>query len=186
MIKRERKPSFITPEAVERKNKILELLSQGKSYQKVANDFDISRQRVQQIVSPRRLSIGIGICSKCGQERQLHRHHSDYLKEDYKLLCLSCHKEEHHKRFCVDCGIHISYGQRCKVCRYLFYRVNIICFTCEAEFNVQRSYYKYIMSRYPDKKWFCSRHCSGQYLGKNYGFGVSPEHCTSVKINSEA
>ena len=91
------------------KEEMLKMRLSGATYQAVANKASISRQRVQQLLSPpsyiRNLVIkrAGGRCQKCGIScvRLGHVHHVGNSIEDYDdtdnllFLCCSCHRQAH-------------------------------------------------------------------------------------------
>lgn len=92
------------------KAKMLELRLDGRSYQYIANEAGITRQRVQQILSPpasiRNFVVAKfnGRCNRCGifVGASGHVHHNgDLAIENYddpnnlELLCLVCHRKAH-------------------------------------------------------------------------------------------
>jgi predicted transcriptional regulator len=85
----------------ERKNKILQLKQLGASYKQIAKELGVSRQRVQQLISPSENDAtkirSNGICEECGKKTtQLHIHHISYWPEQKtKNLCASCHRNAH-------------------------------------------------------------------------------------------
>lgn len=94
----------------EQRELALALKLQGYSYGAIAAEFGISRQRVQQIVSPpkevrnRIVQQANGYCQKCGiwTGRSGHVHHKgSETMEDFndidnlQLLCPSCHRLTH-------------------------------------------------------------------------------------------
>lgn len=73
---------------------IIRLKSEGVPYSKIAPEFGVSRQAIQQLIRPK---IDNGrICQNCGNEHpNIHRHHVNYETEEIKLLCPKCHRMEH-------------------------------------------------------------------------------------------
>lgn len=76
--------------------------SNGMTYAQIGESMGISRQRVQQLISPTEKEREQIIqengrrCHKCGKSKgKLEIHHTDYLKGDTIYLCLSCHRKEH-------------------------------------------------------------------------------------------
>ena len=98
----------------------------GESYQSIADRADVSRQRIQQILSPppviRRSVVAKakGKCENCGVKvgRSGHVHHIDNEGENYQdienlqLLCPSCHRKVHcqasHSEESVARGVRLS------------------------------------------------------------------------------
>ena len=91
------------------KEKMIEMKLNGNTYSQIAKELNISRQRVQQIISPPKelrdyiVKKYSGLCAKCGIQvnRAGHIHHTSSTDENYNdidnliLLCLSCHRAEH-------------------------------------------------------------------------------------------
>ena len=94
---------------VQRQSEILENRFAGLTYAQIARKLGISRQRVQQLISPppyvRKLVIdkASGECEICGLRvnGSGHVHHKSCKGEDYndvenlQLLCISCHRKQH-------------------------------------------------------------------------------------------
>ena len=71
------------------------LKASGMTYQQVADEIGVSRQRIQQAMKihgvPRE-----GICEKCKMfSPVLHCHHLNYLTDDFEILCPTCHRKTH-------------------------------------------------------------------------------------------
>jgi hypothetical protein len=92
------------------KQEMLLMRLEGKTYQEIALKANISRQRVQQLLSPPKQIRDIvikkseGLCSSCGifVGKSGHVHHKGAeLEENYQdienleLLCCSCHRKAH-------------------------------------------------------------------------------------------
>jgi len=109
------------------KHAMLIMRLDGYTYQEIANKAGVSRQRVQQLLSPPQVIRNIaykrasGRCQSCGVlvGKSGHVHHmgSNGGEEDYndvdnlQLLCLSCHRKIHvtpvranEQKMCPDCG----------------------------------------------------------------------------------
>lgn len=92
-----------------RKADILKMRLQGMTYKQIGEVLDISRQRVQQLISPplyiRKLIFhkAWGKCELCGAPVGWsgHIHHKGNTEEDYndivnlQFLCQSCHVKAH-------------------------------------------------------------------------------------------
>jgi DNA-directed RNA polymerase subunit RPC12/RpoP len=94
----------------ERNRRIREEAATGRTYQEIADQFGISRQRVDQIIKPRRHNVRRGTnrkiengqikrprrCPVCETRGPVEAHHPDYTKPDYiEWRCVRCHKAEH-------------------------------------------------------------------------------------------
>ena len=88
---------------------MIQLRLDGYSYAEIATRTGLSRQRIQQIVSPppyvRQLIVAkfAGLCARCGLivGKSGHVHHKDGAQEDFndvdnlELLCRGCHRRAH-------------------------------------------------------------------------------------------
>ena len=92
------------------KKKLLQLRLEGMTYQAIATEVGVSRQRIQQLLSPptsiREFVVNkfSGRCNRCGIIVGLsgHVHHKGDLNEEsysdinsLELLCLGCHRKTH-------------------------------------------------------------------------------------------
>jgi len=91
------------------KKKLLELRLKGMTYQAIANEVGVSRQRIQQLLSPpEAVRVYVvnkyhGCCKECGLlvGNTGHIHHIGGNEENYndienlELLCMSCHRVKH-------------------------------------------------------------------------------------------
>lgn len=82
---------------------------EGLTYQQIANTVGVSRQRIQQLLSPPKeirdyvIRKFNGKCVDCGIQvgKSGHVHHNNGDEENYndienlELLCISCHKRRH-------------------------------------------------------------------------------------------
>jgi len=94
------------------KKKLLELRLKGMTYQAIANEAGVSRQRIQQLLSPpEAVRVYVvnkyhGCCKECGLlvGNTGHIHHEGGNEENYndienlELLCISCHRIKHSTR----------------------------------------------------------------------------------------
>jgi len=140
------------------KQELLQERISGKTYSQIAKDAGISRQRIQQILSPPKEIQRIvrqrqqGLCVRCGKELRMsgHIHHKE-LKEDYndisnlELLCISCHRLEHCEIVYLECS----------VCGKRFHSRDV---RARVRRNISGLY-------------FCSKACQGKWLSDSYGFG---------------
>lgn len=94
----------------ERLDVAIEMKLSGSSYQKIAQHFGISRQRIQQILRPKRatrlklIALTYGACEGCGiLIGEAHGHFHHLLKsgipfndcENLQFLCMLCHRRVH-------------------------------------------------------------------------------------------
>ena len=181
------------------KKEMLHLKLEGRTYQYIANRAGVSRQRIQQILSPPKLVRDIvvskynGYCSKCGLfvGKSGHVHHNSDNDEDYddienlELLCLSCHRRAHGNnkvKICLNCGSeYYSHYGRSKYCSRKcwsdYCKVELICGVCGRNFKLSKSEFggrsrrRKILNLY-----FCSKRCHGSYWGRNFGRGSCHMH----------
>lgn len=89
----------------------------GQTYSAIAKELGISRQRVQQIISPRSEPVR-GNCAKCGSKELIHRHHTSYVNNITENLCVSCHGKQTNRKNgmeddvirCVDGNSHVPFA----------------------------------------------------------------------------
>src|SRR3972149_3861748 len=107
------------------REELLKLRLDGCTYQSIADKAGISRQRVQQLLSPPKAIRDIvcsradGRCQRCDVQvgKSGHVHHTGNARENYndldnlQLLCVSCHKAAHSyplkayvANMCPKCG----------------------------------------------------------------------------------
>ncbi len=104
----------------ERQEAILKARFAGLTYEQIGKMFGVSRQRIQQVISPppyiRNIVVeqAYGKCQECGivVNGSGHVHHGSCMGEDYndienlRLLCISCHRIEHagvYTHHCLRC-----------------------------------------------------------------------------------
>ena len=174
---------------------MMTLRLEGRTYQYIADEAGVTRQRIQQILSPppaiRNYVIEKynGLCGGCGiyVGTSGHVHHSkengeiDYDdKENLKLLCISCHRKEHvtpPKFQCLYCKKPIRKGIFCDAtCFSLYHTTTLTCSFCGETFSLRTSEAYDRTTRSNSGMIFCTNKCQGKWIGKNYGFGVYPEH----------
>lgn len=129
-------PSALAESA--RNTEIVRLFSLGRSMAALSRQFEITRQRIDQIVQPAKakaraqLSRAIergevergGCCAMCGATDDIEAHHDDYgLPLAVRWLCVQCHHEHHD-------------GQRISYRRHPRRRVVRTCAGCGAGFRV--------------------------------------------------
>ena len=91
-----------------------------------------------------------------------------------KYKCLNCGKIVYRTspvRFCS--------GE----CRRKYNIIQVSCSECGALFPLGRYDLNDRTKNHKISEIFCSRKCFGRYVGRNYGFGAHPEHC-SIKARS--
>jgi len=186
-----------------RNKEMLELLLDGKTYQQIGDQFNVSRQRVQQILSPPKYIRDIVIrrdgerCSLCGiiVGQSGHIHHKDTTNgenyediENLQLLCISCHRKKHSTlRYCKNCGKEFTgVGLYCSdECKDIYHnktcKTELVCANCGKAFVRGNGAVKsrLIPSQQKQKRtndYFCSRQCQGKYIGRTFGFVSHPEN----------
>lgn len=93
-----------------RNQEIVRRVAAGERMGAVAEDYDISRQRVEQIVNAdrqaaRRATLDVDIpsglpCERCGVEEAQEKHHPDYSDpERLQFLCRPCHHKADRERW---------------------------------------------------------------------------------------
>jgi endogenous inhibitor of DNA gyrase (YacG/DUF329 family) len=166
----------------------------GHSYQQIGEKAGVSRQRIQQILSPpsgvRELIVGKyhGLCQDCGiyVGNSGHIHHIGNNGENYndienlELLCVSCHRRKHKdpskERCCISCGKPVEHHNLyCKECFHKAHYVTLTCAVCGKSFEREKSQYNPKKKRIL-KEYFCSKVCYGVWLGRNHGFGVNTQN----------
>ncbi len=187
------------------KKEMLMLRLEGRTYKYIADKAGVTRQRIQQVISPppairdyivRKYN---GYCMVCGIHVGLsgHVHHlGSNNGEDYndidnlELLCLSCHRTKHAiPKKCKGCGTEIRglrkyCSEKCRRSYYdRLYKVELVCANCEKPFLRGGSAVRGRLApshskRNRSNRYFCSRRCQGEYIGKNYGFAAHPENRT--------
>lgn len=95
---------------VDRNRRIREEAATGRTYQEIADEFGISRQRVDQIIKPDVArargqafdAVAAGklrrpdVCPLCGATGEIHAHHADYSRPlDVEWMCEPCHHAAH-------------------------------------------------------------------------------------------
>ena len=166
------------------KREMLKLRLEGRTYQYIANKSGITRQRIQQILSPppsiRKYIVEkyASLCADCGiyVGSSGHVHHNgingedDFEdKENLRLLCISCHRRKHAKppQFqCRYCGKAIGKGIFCdSKCLSLYHTATLICSYCGKSFEVNTSKAYSRTERSQSGLIFCSKKCQGKWLG---------------------
>ena len=162
---------------LERNKEMLRQRLEGYSYKSISRSFNLTRQRVQQILSPpRQIKEFIfgkynNCCSECGLfvGRSGHIHHIGNNGEDYqdidnlKLLCISCHRKAHNnsERICPYCKRTFrGGGDYCnRKCNRDSHRTKLPCATCGKEFVILKSRLERKKKRNKTGKVVCSGKC---------------------------
>lgn len=179
---------------------ILDYRLSGMTYEAIGKELGVSRQRVQQIISPPEhirntiVQRANGKCQRCGVivDGSGHVHHIGNISENYnddenlELLCISCHRIAHNVyRPCPQCGRDIPQCKTnifCSVkCRTDFCLVKIPCEVCGQFKAYRKKHIDWRQKHGMQKHFFCSRKCLGIWLGENHGFGVYPYHIRRKK-----
>ena len=184
---------------------ILEDRFAGLTYGQIAGKLGISRQRVQQLISPpsyiRQLIVdrARGKCQICGLQvnGSGHVHHKSCIGEDYndtenlQLLCVSCHRKQHGKLkpACLQCGQPVTsyHGKYCSAeCYSLYCRTNhiikFVCFYCGKEYAVGFSKGNNRIKHNQSGMFFCSKQCQGKWFAESHGFVAHPENIGGKKM----
>ncbi len=187
---------------MERQSEILEARFAGLTYAQIARKLGISRQRVQQLISPppwvRSIVVNRagGNCQDCGLlvNGSGHVHHKACDGEDYNdvanlvLLCVSCHRIAHVgvRSICLQCGQPTNGLRRyfcSKKCWSLYHKTTMTCSSCGKEYELQTSQASARIKRNESGKYFCSKECQGKHTGRNYGFVKHPKNIGPHKIS---
>ena len=171
------------------KKQVLKLRLDGMTYQQIGSMFSVSRQRIQQILSPPPEIKQViqdrfeGKCAICGilvgGKGHLHHRNNNGMEhyqdvDNLQLLCISCHRREHKKPpkyFCPQCGRPIRGEGFCSwECHREYCKISHKCSECGRVFTVPHpSELRARISLSKSKLIFCSKKCQGRWLGKNYG-----------------
>ena len=161
---------------------MLKLRLDGRPYQYIADRAGLTRQRIQQILSPpipvRDFVVGKydGYCANCGiyVGRIGHVHHKGANEEeDYNdidnliLLCASCHRRRHSNSLpshCLNCGKVIKGRVFCnKECLRQYheraFRKTLVCSYCGKDFSLGTSVAYWRRQKSKSGLCFCSREC---------------------------
>ena len=115
-------------------------------------EFDITRERVRQILAEHNLPT------------------SHYIQRTF--ICNQCGKEYY--RLGSPCDTQLFCSLQCK---HNYYRSpTLICEVCGKPFQRLIAEIRAAINRNGLRHVFCSRQCMGKWFGKNYGFGIFPEH----------
>jgi len=151
----------------------------GKTYAQIARENNISRQRVQQIISPdKKVRLEIlkkynYCCAECGLYvgDSGHVHHKENNRNynnihNLYLLCQPCHRRAHAKEKIV-------------IKKKIVPKIMLICTNCGLKFT--SSDIKSRIRRNHSGNFYCSRYCQGKWLATTAGWGSR----NNVKINSK-
>lgn len=154
--------------------------AKGLSYADIAQRFGLSRQRIQQIFSPKSKTMfaiadrAKALCEECGVFDQFgHYHHKVYefdilnSVENILYLCNSCHLSKNGtKHYCKNCGKQVkSWLSYCsKGCAVAFHSVTHKCSNCQKVFTLNASQ-KVRIRASQSGLIFCSKRCQGTYVG---------------------
>lgn len=170
-----------------RRQQAIELKVAGYTYAEIGAIMGVSRQRVEQIISPtKEVLLKVrrrtnGLCALCGNELTTIHHKSSVQTaadfdspENMVLLCKSCHKiaDVVRIRYCKTCGKEIEVGNYCSDCRPKW-KTNIViipCTQCGKLFVIRKSRFDTQKRRY--KNIYCSQGCVGIAMAKAYGWGA--------------
>lgn len=184
----------------EKRKGILEFRLLGMTYAAIGKELGISRQRVQQLISPSKYIRNVVVkrannrCQRCEVilDGSGHIHHKGNEDEDYndidnlELLCISCHRIAHSIYHpCPQCGRDIPQGRGhifcCAQCRHDFSYKKIPCEVCGQlkEYHIKRV--DWLQKRGGQKHFYCSKRCQGKWLGTNYGGGSTKQMINKIK-----
>lgn len=172
-----------------RRQPMINMRLDGMTYQQIGERYHISRQRVEQIISPPFDTIkelnrrAKGRCEDCGIHVGIsgHAHHKGSEYDTYEdinqlaYLCISCHHRAHNgerakHRTCEHCGIDYTSATSdskrfcSQICRHAHHTSEVICEECGKVFQRQTSTIR-------GHHIWCSRQCQAKSWGKNYGWG---------------
>jgi len=176
------------------KKEMIKLRLDGFTYSEIGRRAGVSRQRIQQIISPPKAIRDFvirkynGHCMRCGLYvgKGGHIHHEPpNEEEDYndieklQLLCISCHRKIHSKPpqlHCIYCGKLIKKGLFCsKECWSKTHTTTCICFYCGKEFTLLTSQAKAHLKRNQNGQIFCSKSCWMKWRWKEHKFWRSQQ-----------
>ncbi len=175
-------------------SEMLNMQLEGYTYQEIGHYFGLSRQRIQQLLSPpRKVREFIhtkysGKCFACGIRVGVsgHIHHLLLGKENYNdidnlvLLCASCHRKAHTPeaiKVCPQCHKEYRGGNgycsiECLKTHQLNNHIELRCSQCDGQFRPFND--KARIKHNQSGVFFCSKHCQGLYVAIHFGFGANP------------
>ena len=94
---------------------------------------------------------------------------------------------------CPVCGKPLPLGKEvCSwECKKKRKHIKIACSNCGKLFNRRAKYVIYKnnhankLTGKSQELWFCNRKCHGLWVGKNYGFGIFPEHSFNSALSEQ-
>lgn len=170
-------------EDVGKKNEIIRYKIEGKSYAEIANIYNISRQRVQQIIRPDKETImdllkrADSKCERCSCKitKSAHIHHKGKVMGTYnslvnlELLCRPCHRKRHGvicKYICNYCGKEFICTKLhsklfcSKECHVNYYSIPVVCDNCGKMIKISRNdFMRKVKNPKLKGHYFCSRKC---------------------------
>ena len=179
---------------IERFEQMKTMLLDGNTYQEIGTQFGLSRQRIQQLVSPDKTLLAMvksrakNRCEKCGikiiRDGSLHhKNHKDTSPDIYNAmdnllyLCRSCHRKEHRIlpiKKCRNCGKpapeHKCYC--CDDCKKKYHEAELTCSYCGRKFRTLKHDAESRTRKSKSGLLFCNKVCQGKYIAKHYGWGT--------------
>lgn len=170
---------------------LLRLRLDGLTYKSIAEKANVSRQRIQEILSPppkvRRFIVTKfnGRCCMCGIQvgKSGHVHHSSNNgiehyedMDNLELLCISCHRRAHSntmQAYCKHCGKPTKRGNPfCnRKCQHNYSTLTLICTYCGKAFTRPRGASDKQKRSSKSGLVFCSHRCVAKYT--KFGQGDS-------------
>ena len=116
--------------------------------QEIGNKFDLSRERVRQIL----------------KQMDLPTKHKSFGSIITQTICPKCGRQKLYR------------AKYCRKCRKELLYEFVQCETCRIPIKRRISYTSYMKERRGYKHIWCSKKCQGKWLANNYGFIVHPEN----------
>lgn len=90
------RPVWKSPETQQMIIRMREMKQSGETYEAIGIKFGMTRQKAHQFLMIHAPIPDGSKCAKCGKEsKKLHRHHTNYITDEYELICVSCHTSLH-------------------------------------------------------------------------------------------